>query len=521
MTDKITYQQLIDEFTEKSGRTKAFSDRFIKDIFTSIQEGLRKDENVNIKGLGIFKLQEVAERETLNPKTGRSALIEAHKKIVYRPEKALREKVNAKYADLEAKVIGKKEDIKPADENKSDSESIPTFPKPELKPEPEMKATPVNHKPITSSITNADGSIDIRKIFGGDDLPSDDDVKKENPAFDNTQENDDIEQHIQHVKNNGPQTLDELINITKGSNEEKPVEEEKPGEKVNITFEGDTAPQVFGDNIDEPVKEEEPDLSQNLPWIKSQEEEQEQYQEGAKISPTFIIEKKQRRSPWRWLFPIILVILILAVIYFVPNNSLKIEDIAFWKNWNKITLFERKDKDQQSTTSNDLDKEKEISATLNKDKDKESDNKLNNIFLKLKERGENTAKPKDENEKQVTNITEATQITQAPADEKVLIHIVQPGNTLWGLSDHYYKRSSLWPNIYRKNIEVLPTPDFLPLGRELLIPELNGDSYELSKADSARIAQGYYLAYTAYKKYDEAKAKGYLNMAKKFGTTIK
>jgi nucleoid DNA-binding protein len=113
MAIKITFQELVDEFSASTGRTKAFSNQFIKDIFTTVQEGLRRDENVNIKGLGIFKLQNVAERETVNPKTGRQTLIEAHKKVVFKPEKALREAVNEKYAKLKPKKIKKKE-TKPA-----------------------------------------------------------------------------------------------------------------------------------------------------------------------------------------------------------------------------------------------------------------------------------------------------------------------------------------------------------------------------------------------------------------------
>ena len=101
-----------------------------------------------------------------------------------------------------------------------------------------------------------------------------------------------------------------------------------------------------------------------------------------------------------------------------------------------------------------------------------------------------------------------------------MIHVIKQGNTLWGLSRQYYSRSSLWPNIYRKNVETLRTPDLLIVGRKLLIPELQGEAYQLSKTDSARIAQGYYLAYRAYKKYDEEKAEGYLKVAKKFSTTL-
>ncbi|MDZ7795722.1 MAG: HU family DNA-binding protein [Candidatus Marinimicrobia bacterium] len=109
MASKITFQELLDEFSAATGHTKAFSKKFIKDVFASVQEGLRKDENVNIKGLGIFKLQEVGEREIMNPQTGKTNRIPAHNKIVFKPEKALRERVNSKYADLKSTPLKKEE----------------------------------------------------------------------------------------------------------------------------------------------------------------------------------------------------------------------------------------------------------------------------------------------------------------------------------------------------------------------------------------------------------------------------
>ena len=385
--------------------------------------------------------------------------------------------------------------------------NIPTFPIPEERPKQDL----TNNKPITSSITNEDGSIDIKKIFGGDDLPSDEALQKENPLIGSEILSVDNKSDAEKFKEQGAQSLDELIKKT--SNSESGTSEPKKEEELKINFEGKTEPQVFGDE----KKTDEPDLSDNLPWLKKEtESSRSEENTDSKISPTFIIEKRQKKSAWRWIFPLVFVILIIAVIFLVPNNSIKIEDIAFWKNWEKISLFERKDKDK-------LDEKEQVIAE-NQDQDKgekdTSSKKIENVFMKLKNmNNQENVDTKITEDKVKSN--EIKTITQSSSDESYLIHIVQPGNTLWGLSNYYYKRSSLWPNIYRKNIEILPTPDFLPLGRKLLIPELRGESYHLSKADSARIAQGYYLAYTAYKKYDENKAKGYLEMSKKFGTTIK
>lgn len=395
MSIKITFQQLIDEFSVSTGRTKAFSKEFIKDVFITIQEGLRRDENVNIKGLGIFKLQDVSERETVNPKTGKASLIQAHKKVVFKPEKALREKVNEKYAKLKTKKIKKKEAPKPA--------------------------------PVIIPIA------------------------------------------------------------------------EKPIEKEHLTF-GESAPKPKA-----PPKKTTPP-----PPPKS---------DSKKIMPTFVIEEKKKKSAWRWLLPLLLLILIFMVIYIVPTKFDSMEDLAFWRNWDwgRDTIPDHPTVVETTVVEAEI---KPIEAA-------------ESIFVQApipQLQVEETAPKKikepilQKKEKDPTPVKLVEQVKPTPSieseDEQTLIHKIKPGNTLWGLSKHYYSRTSLWPNIYRKNVETLRTPDLLMVGRELLIPELMGDAFALTKTDSARIAQGYYLAYRAYKKYDAKKAEGYLDVAKKFTTTI-
>jgi nucleoid DNA-binding protein len=374
MTLKITYQQLVDEFSAKTGRTKAFSKNFIKDIFFTIQEGLRRDENVNIKGLGIFKLQDVPARENVNPKTGKTTLIEAHKKVVFKPEKALREKVNAQYEKLSAKTIKKKE--------------------PKKAPVPEKAAVPDIPAPKEEKVLPKKESM----VFGtAHDLPS--------------------------------------------------------GDKLTTS----------------PPKSDK------------------------KVMPTFIIEEKKRKSAWRWIVPLLLIIMLIVLLYIIPVKFDSLEKYAFWQS----------DKRPDKT---------ETSALTDEKTSREPD--MDDIFIKA---------PKPEKPEVKTSVEKKEEIDLTPVqnDEKSFIHIIKPDNTLWGLSVQYYSRASLWPNIYRKNVESLRTPDLLIVGRELLIPELQGGSFQLSKVDSARIAQGYYLAYRSYKKYDPGKAEGYLKVAKTFSTTIK
>ncbi len=388
MSIKITFQQLIDEFSVSTGRTKAFSKEFIKDVFITIQEGLRRDENVNIKGLGIFKLQEVTERETVNPKTGKASLIQAHKKVVFKPEKALREKVNEKYEKLKTKKIKKKEAPKP---------------------------TP------------------------------------------------------------------EIIPIV-----------EKPVEKQALIF-GEPAPKALPKKPTPPPPPPKDDK---------------------KIMPTFVIEEKKKKSAWRWLLPLLLLIFIFVVIYIVPTKFDSIDDFAFWRNWewNRDTIPNHPTVVETTVVEAEIKPIEEAETIF-------VQAPIPQLYVKEAAPKE-TKEPILNKKEQEPAPVEIIKPMPEPDNEESLIHIIKPGNTLWGLSKQYYSRTSLWPNIYRKNVEILRTPDLLMIGRKLLIPELQGKAFSLTKTDSARIAQGYYLAYRAYKKYDEEKAEGYLKVAKKFSTTL-
>ena len=62
-------------------------------------------------------------------------------------------------------------------------------------------------------------------------------------------------------------------------------------------------------------------------------------------------------------------------------------------------------------------------------------------------------------------------------------HTVKEGETLYGLAQQYYGDGDKFIDIYRVNREVLKTPDQLPPGTELLIPDLE-------KAEGLAVTEG-------------------------------
>ncbi|HEX6982508.1 MAG TPA: HU family DNA-binding protein [Balneolaceae bacterium] len=117
MSEKLTFQELIESIAEETDNSQQFTRDFIKDFVDIISDELKSGDNINIAGFGKFKLQKVDEREGYNPQTEEKMTIPAHHKLVFKPYKDLREVVNAPYAHLEPTLIeDEKSDAEPAAE---------------------------------------------------------------------------------------------------------------------------------------------------------------------------------------------------------------------------------------------------------------------------------------------------------------------------------------------------------------------------------------------------------------------
>jgi|GEM_PF-1818495 len=98
--DKITLQEIAAILAEKSGVSKQNSETFCKELFGIVEEVLINRDTLKISGLGTFKTQFVEPRRSVNVNTGEEMIIEGHNKVVFLPEKSLKEIVNQPFAHL-------------------------------------------------------------------------------------------------------------------------------------------------------------------------------------------------------------------------------------------------------------------------------------------------------------------------------------------------------------------------------------------------------------------------------------
>lgn len=105
MSERIGIQDIIEALAKKNGIDKKNAEAFVKEIFNLIEEGLKLDQYVKIKGLGTFKLIDVNSRESVNVNTGERFEIEGHKKVSFTPDANIKDLINKPFAHFETVIL--------------------------------------------------------------------------------------------------------------------------------------------------------------------------------------------------------------------------------------------------------------------------------------------------------------------------------------------------------------------------------------------------------------------------------
>jgi nucleoid DNA-binding protein/nucleoid-associated protein YgaU len=174
MSRKISFENIINTIADKNNLTKTFAHSFVKEIAIIIERGLLQDNVVTLAGLGIFKLHNVPERPGRNIQTGEAITIPAHRKVMFKPEKKLRELINKNYQELQPIIIGKEPkkkepDNKPANEENNKFEAFLNKRLDEFEafsqkdPEPEQKVKPEDEQPETNIFSDTARNSEPKK----------------------------------------------------------------------------------------------------------------------------------------------------------------------------------------------------------------------------------------------------------------------------------------------------------------------------------------------------------------------
>ena len=127
--DKKTIQDISHILVDKNGLGAREAEHFAAAMFSVIRDGLLRDQQVKVRGLGTFKIIEVGARESVSVSTGERVLIAGHDKITFTPDATMKELVNKPFSQFETVVLNEGVDF----------EDVPTEPAPvtKLTDEPE------------------------------------------------------------------------------------------------------------------------------------------------------------------------------------------------------------------------------------------------------------------------------------------------------------------------------------------------------------------------------------------------
>jgi nucleoid DNA-binding protein len=89
--NKLSWSELRHALANRAGVTEKEANAFLSAFNAQLIEALKTDKQVKINGLGIFRLQNVAARKSVNVTSGEEITIAAYNKIAFMPEAGVKE----------------------------------------------------------------------------------------------------------------------------------------------------------------------------------------------------------------------------------------------------------------------------------------------------------------------------------------------------------------------------------------------------------------------------------------------
>ena len=488
MSEKVTFQELIESIAQETDNTKQFTHDFLKDFVDVINDGLEKDGDVNIAGFGKFELKRVDEREGFNPQTEEKITIPAHNKIVFKPYKDLRELVNAPYAHMEPELL--------EDEDEQDSEE-------------QRERSDAGDAGIAGVAAAAESA---------GDQASDEDETHEDPfgfGEQSSSSSDETEQEQQEGKEESGEDGEDIVEFNgsfEGDSEEEVDKElsEFVGAEEQPSAGKDEAEQEKEQeekDVDqsETAREDKPETAEESEDIASDKDEKEQtepaaspgFEEGSAETapPTPRFQRNLRSRKKQTSLP--MVVIAACIILLVA--------IGVWY----FSLLPQ-------TDSADMAAEQSVPETTQQAEPRQAQQ-------------QEPAEESDTQAQQGNNQQAAQQGAQADAkdteggneDKQPREQIgIQKGQTLWSIAEDTYGNPRLWPWIYDKN-ESLGDPDLIYAGSSLTVPLPSGPQNSLAPSDSVGVAKGYLATYRWYKDQESPAARNHLWAAKLYHENLR
>lgn len=162
---KVSITELASKLMEKHGLKRTEAELFIRQFVGVINDGLKNDKSVKVKGLGTFKVQAVSARKSVDVNTGEAIVIEGRDKISFTAEAVMRDLVNAPFAQFETVIVNDGVDFSEIDAKHEADNTEAKEPTPAVEPTPaaELEPAVVEPAPVvepTPAVEDSDSDTD-------------------------------------------------------------------------------------------------------------------------------------------------------------------------------------------------------------------------------------------------------------------------------------------------------------------------------------------------------------------------
>lgn len=111
MNQKLTLPDVAEWVARRQGCSKREAELFLREMASLTADTLASGEALKIEGLGTFKPVWVEARTSINVQTGEPSLVPGHYKLVFTPEKRVRDVVNEPFSCFSAEVLPDEADL--------------------------------------------------------------------------------------------------------------------------------------------------------------------------------------------------------------------------------------------------------------------------------------------------------------------------------------------------------------------------------------------------------------------------
>lgn len=461
MNERLTIQDLTDLLAAKHSMTKKDAEAFVKEFFLLIEQALKSEKSVKIKGLGTFKLIDVDNRESVDVNTGERFQIKGHTKVSFSPDANLRDTINKPFAHFETVVLNKNTILEdtPVEETEEEeaSEEILVPIVEDNNKEEVQENTPnliIEETPVANEEDSSKEANIIKEEQATEQFVEAEVIVEEPIVAETTITEESVEQQLEE------QPLSET------NNEETPIVEqyqqpEQPvKEKERITAEQIIEQELLKAN-----------LKPEIPIVLPKEENTIPVKEAQVTAPSSkkktLAKETKEKSPVPYLIAVIILVLLLCggVILFIYYPDL------FSSSSDKNAL------DMPLVTTQPVQPETQLSDTIeHKDTIKEVTPDVSKTVVTpqpVAKKEEVTIPAKTENKAvQQPSASAYSDSASYKITGTKTKYTIKEGETLTRVSLRFYGTKAMWPYIVKHNPSVIKNPDNVPYGTTIQIPEL-------------------------------------------------